>query len=58
MVQLAQKNASALGAGHCFIVFLGEGYYPVNVYVPKTQIRTYWWCRPPTRASDTIRPIR
>ena len=31
MVQLAEKNASALGAGHCFIVFLGEGYYPVNV---------------------------
>ena len=31
MVQLAQKNASTLGAGHCFIVFLGEGYYPVNV---------------------------
>ena len=31
MVQLAQKNASALGAGHCFIVFLREGYYPVNV---------------------------
>ena len=31
MVELAQKNASALGAGHCFIVFLGEGYYPVNV---------------------------
>ncbi len=21
----------APGAGHCFIVFLGEGYYPVNV---------------------------
>ena len=31
MVHLAQKNAMALGAGHCFIVFLGEGYYPVNV---------------------------
>ena len=31
MVQLAQQNASALGAGHCFIVFLGDGYYPVNV---------------------------
>jgi uncharacterized protein len=31
MIQLAQKNASAIGAGHCFIVFLGEGYYPVNV---------------------------
>ena len=31
MVELAQKNAMALGAGHCFIVFLGEGYYPINV---------------------------
>jgi uncharacterized protein len=31
MVELARKNAMALGAGHCFIVFLGEGYYPVNV---------------------------
>ncbi len=31
MLQLAQKNASALGAGHTFIVFLGEGYYPVTV---------------------------
>ena len=32
MIELAQKNAMALGAGHCFpIVFLGEGYYPVNV---------------------------
>jgi adenosine/AMP kinase len=31
MLELAQKNAMALGAGHCFIVFLGEGYYPINV---------------------------
>jgi adenosine/AMP kinase len=31
MIQLAQKNASAIAAGHCFVVFLGEGYYPVNV---------------------------
>jgi adenosine/AMP kinase len=31
MIELAQKNAMALGAGHCFIVFLGDGYYPVNV---------------------------
>jgi adenosine/AMP kinase len=31
MIELAQKNAGALAAGHCFIVFLGEGYYPVNV---------------------------
>jgi hypothetical protein len=31
MVELAQKNALAIGAGHSFIVFLGEGYFPVNV---------------------------
>ncbi len=31
MVALAQKNALALGAGHSFIVFLGEGFFPVNV---------------------------
>ena len=31
MVDLARKNAQALGAGHTFIVFLGDGYYPVNV---------------------------
>jgi uncharacterized protein len=31
MVELAEKNAIALGAGHSFIVFLGEGFYPVNV---------------------------
>lgn len=31
MIALAQKNALALAAGHCFILFLGEGYYPINV---------------------------
>ncbi|GIK41616.1 MAG: membrane protein [Chloroflexota bacterium] len=31
MISLAQKNALALAAGHSFIVFLGEGYYPINV---------------------------
>lgn len=31
MIDLAKKNAQAIGAGHCFILFLGEGYYPVNV---------------------------
>jgi adenosine/AMP kinase len=30
-VVLAKKNALALGAGHTFIVFLGEGFFPVNV---------------------------
>ena len=31
MVTLAQKNALAIGAGHTFILFLGEGYFPINV---------------------------
>ncbi len=31
MIALAQKNAQAIGAGHSFILFLGEGFYPVNV---------------------------
>lgn len=31
MIELAQKNALALSAGHSFIVFLGEGFYPLNV---------------------------
>jgi len=31
MVELARKNASALGAGHSFIVFLSSGFFPVNV---------------------------
>jgi uncharacterized protein len=31
MIALAQKNAQAIGAGHSFIIFLGEGFYPVNV---------------------------
>lgn len=31
MIELAKQNALALSAGHCFILFLGEGFYPVNV---------------------------
>lgn len=31
MTELAQENALAIGAGHTFIVFLAEGYYPLNV---------------------------
>ena len=31
MIELAKKNALAIGAGHSFIVFLADGYYPVNV---------------------------
>ena len=31
MTELAKRNALAIAAGHTFIVFLGEGFYPVNV---------------------------
>lgn len=31
MIELAKKNALALGAGHTFVVFLAEGFYPINV---------------------------
>lgn len=31
MIELAKQNALALSAGHCFIVFLAEGFYPINV---------------------------
>ena len=31
MISLAKQNAQNLGAGHSFILFLGEGFYPINV---------------------------
>lgn len=39
MIDLAQRNARNLGAGHCFVVFLGDGFYPLNVLNAKK------WCR-------------
>ena len=31
MIALARRNAEAIAAGHTFIVFLAEGFYPINV---------------------------
>uniref|UniRef100_A0A7C1FUY3 Adenosine monophosphate-protein transferase n=1 Tax=Caldilinea aerophila TaxID=133453 RepID=A0A7C1FUY3_9CHLR len=31
MIELAKRNALALACGHSFIIFLGAGFYPVNV---------------------------
>ena len=31
MIELAKRNALALAAGHSFIVFLGPGFFPINV---------------------------
>ena len=31
MIELAQKNAMTISAGHSFILFLGDGFFPINV---------------------------
>ncbi len=31
MITLAKMNAMEIGAGHSFIIFLGEGFFPINV---------------------------
>jgi len=31
MIELARRNALAVGAGHCFFIFLAPGAYPINV---------------------------
>ena len=31
LIELAQKNAMAISAGHSFILFLGDGYFPINI---------------------------
>lgn len=31
MIELAKANALRIGAGHSFLIFLAEGFYPLNV---------------------------
>jgi uncharacterized protein len=31
LIQMATNNAQRIGAGHSFIVFLGDGFFPVNI---------------------------
>jgi len=31
LTKLAEKNALSIGAGHSFILFLGDGFFPINV---------------------------
>jgi hypothetical protein len=31
MIDLAQKNAMTISAGHSFIIFLADGFFPINV---------------------------
>ena len=38
MIGLAKKNAMAIAAGHSFILFLGEGFFPVIIIAETTII--------------------
>jgi uncharacterized protein len=38
MIELAKQNALALGAGHSFVIFLAEGYYPINILKAVQQV--------------------
>jgi adenosine/AMP kinase len=31
LIELAKRNALALSAGHAFILFLGAGFFPINI---------------------------
>jgi len=31
MIKLASDNAQALSCGHCFVLFLAPGFYPINI---------------------------
>lgn len=38
LVELAKKNALAIGAGHSFIIILGAGFFPINVLKQVQQV--------------------
>ncbi len=42
MIELAKKNAAAIGAGHSFIIFLGDGFYPLNVLDTLKTVPEVW----------------
>jgi len=31
LIELARQNALQIGSGHSFIIFLGQGFFPINV---------------------------
>jgi len=38
MIDLAKQNAQSVGAGHSFIIFLGDGFYPINILKTVQQV--------------------
>jgi len=39
LIEMAEANALAIGAGHSFILFLGDGYFPINVLNAVKEVR-------------------
>ena len=38
LIELASHNAAAIGAGHSFIIVLGNGFFPINVLKQVQQV--------------------
>lgn len=38
LIELAKQNAQAVGAGHSFILFLGDGFFPINILKTVQQV--------------------
>lgn len=38
MIELAKNNAQAIAAGHSFILFLGDGFFPINILKSVQQV--------------------
>jgi adenosine/AMP kinase len=38
MIELAKQNAQAVAAGHSFILFLDDGFYPINILKTVQQV--------------------
>jgi hypothetical protein len=39
LIALATRNALAVAAGHSFLIFLADGFYPINVLTPSNRYR-------------------
>lgn len=42
MIELAKRNAVAVGAGHSLIFLLGDGFYPLNVLNTLEMVPKVW----------------
>lgn len=38
MIELAKENTFRIGAGHSFMIFLGEGFFPINILPALKQV--------------------